>query len=95
MSVYREVMNNDLGMSLRNCEKGCSLINTIVPAIARSLFHVMAKNMVSKANSDVHTKVKRRSDPDAPEKATRSKSDYKKQELSSEKSPIAKHFLVR
>lgn len=85
VSVYKEIMNNDLGMSLLDCEKGCSLVNTVVPAIARSLFHVMGKNMMSKANSDAHAKVKRRGDPDAPEKATRSKSDYKKKQLSSEK----------
>ena len=89
VSVYKEIMSNDLGMSLLDCEKGCSLVNTVVPAIAKSLFHVMGKNMVSKANSHAHAKVKRRvikrGNPDAPKKATRSKSDYKKKKLSSEK----------
>lgn len=84
VKVYREIMNNDLGMSLLNCENGCSLVISIVPAIARSLFHVMAKNMMSKANSAVHGKIKR-SDTYGSEKATRSKSDYKRQKFSSEK----------
>ena len=58
VSVYREVMNNDLGISPLNSEKGCSLVNTTILGFDRSLFHVMTKNIVSKAKSDVHMKVK-------------------------------------
>ena len=50
--TYSEMLRNDQQMTRLECNSDCALVTTVVSEIARTLFRVFGKNVVSKANSD-------------------------------------------
>ena len=76
--TYSEILQNDQQMTRLECNSGCALVTTVVPEIARTLFRVFGKNVVSKANSDHRHKEsgKKRWTDDG-----RNRTNYKKQKL--------------
>ena len=85
--IYTEILQNNPDMARLECNSGCSLVTTVVPAVARTLFRVFGKNVVAKANSDHRLKEsdkKRFGTND--HRNCRSKSNFKVQKLNGQKS---------
>ena len=83
--TYCEIMQNDLGMARLECNSGCSLVKSVVPEVARTLFRVFGKNVIANANSDHHKDPNKKRAESGDSKDTRSKSGFKKQKLNGQK----------
>ena len=81
VKIYTEVISNEFCASLSVCQSGCSMVNTVVPDIPRSLFHVQGNNMVSMTNSDDNSRGEKNRDLDAHKGKTKNQTSFKKQKL--------------
>lgn len=84
-SVYSEIVQHNPHMLRFTCDAGCSIVMTVVPEIARSLFRVFGKNVIAKANSDHRAEVNKKRKKTDERWNTRSRSDFKKLKLCSNK----------
>ena len=82
--TYCETLQNDPHMARAECDNGCSLVRTVIPEVARTLFRVFGKNIIAKANSDLRQKDAQRKRKRI-DRYTRSSSDFKSQKLSGKK----------
>ena len=83
--VFCEVAGADTELGRVECSKGHKVTDSVVPSVARALFHVFSKNVISKANSMQHGYSGKRSAGNEGNASTRSQANYKRQKLDSTK----------